>query len=167
MKNKESFGIEDMMLDSGSVGYKGRILEGILNKLFYQKSSTTFCLSNFVAVGANYDIPFDTILANIGDNFYISGSGKITAKRECKVMVSATIWMYASERCWLFLKKNNANLTSVIGKSGADSYTSLTFAPFIVQMNAGDYLTIKNIVYCEYSNGSNTGKTTYITLQEL
>ena len=167
MENKESFGIEDMMLDSGSVGYKGSILEGILKKLLYQKSSATFCLSNSVAVGANYGIPFDTTSANIGDNFYISGSGKITARRECKVMVSATIWMYSSTRCYLWINKNGEALTSVIGKSGADSYTSLTFAPFIVQMNAGDYLTIENTVYCEYSNGSGTGKTTYITLQEL
>lgn len=131
------------------------------------KSYATFCLSASAAVGASYDIPFNATLGIVGNNFYISSGGKITARRNCVAIVSATIWMYASERCWLWLKKNDANLTSVIGKSGADNFTSLTFAPVVVQMNAGDYLTISNNVYCNYSDGSSTGQTTYITVQEI
>ena len=89
MKNKESFGIENMMLDSESVGYKGNALEGILDSLLSQKPLKFTC-QTYQRASSNQGISAATVNTLYFDNVKNSNN-QILSLSDGKIKISARV----------------------------------------------------------------------------
>lgn len=122
--------------------------------------------STDVTIAKGDKIPFDSIWASIGDNFVLT-DGYIYSKKTCKIEISAQIWTYSASRSWLRLYVGSIGLADVIGKSGADAYTTFTMAPLITEITPSFGIAIIAVEALRLNAGAGNTMATYITVKEL
>ena len=120
------------------------------------------------SVAAGNNMPFNKIYDNIGDAFELKNN-RVYAKRACTVLVSAQVWVYYNGRTWLKILRNGSPLAEAIGKSGSDNYTTFSFAPRLMTLSSGDWVTVYNNsgAAITINAGSDDNQATYITVQEV
>jgi hypothetical protein len=134
-----------------------------------RKSCIMLCAEyNTYSVAAGNNMPFNKVYTNIGDAFEFKNN-RVYAKRACTVLVSAQVWVYYNGRTWLKILRNGSPLAEAIGKSGSDNFTTFSFAPRLMTLSSGDWVTVYNnsgaTITINDSSGDN--QTTYITVQEV
>lgn len=156
-------GIVDETLDDG-LQVNGKLY---LNGEEINKSAITARVNSVgFTIAANEKIPFDSVWASVGDNFILT-DGYIYSKKTCKVEISAQIWSYSSNRSWFRLYVGNIGLSDVIGKSGADAYTTFAMTPIITEItpSVGIAIIAKEAEYI--NSGAGNTMATYITVKEV
>lgn len=119
-----------------------------------------------VTLGVNERAPFDSVWASIGDNFILN-NGYIFSKKSCKVEISAQIWSYSATRSWFRLYVGGEKIAEVIGKSGADAYTTFTIAPVISEITPEVGIAILGLEATHLNAGADNIMATYITVKEI
>lgn len=134
MKNKESFGIENMMLDSESIGYKGSPLEGILDSLLSQKS-LKFTQQTYQRGASNQGISaaavntlyFDTV-KNSNNEILTLSNGKIKISARVKFFIITIALKFTAVGFYSYIGYDNI-LANLDGVSRSNSkYWSQTVA---------------------------------------
>ncbi|MCI6350132.1 MAG: hypothetical protein MR779_04430 [Tenericutes bacterium] len=141
------------------------VLDEIISNV--SKSAITVRVnSTDVTIAKGDKIPFDSIWASIGDNFILT-NGYIYSKKSCKIEISAQIWTYSASKSWLRLYVGSIGLADVIGKSGADAYTTFTMAPLITEITPSFGIAIITFEALRLNAGAGNTMATYITVKEL
>ena len=134
---------------------------------YINKSAITVRVnSTDVTIAKGDKIPFDSIWASIGDNFVLT-NGYIYSKKSCKIEISAQIWTYSASKSWLRLYVGSIGLADVIGKSGADAYTTFTMAPLITEITPSFGIAIIAVEALRLNAGAGNTMATYITVKEV
>lgn len=134
---------------------------------YINKSAITVRVnSTDVTIAKGDKIPFDSIWASVGDNFILT-NGYIYSKKSCKIEISAQIWTYSASRSWLRLYVGSIGLADVIGKSGADAYTTFTMAPLITEITPSFGIAIIAVEALRLNAGAGNTMVTYITVKEV
>lgn len=160
-------GIVDETLDDGfQVNGKLYLNGEDITKIVSKSAITARVNSVGFTIAANEKIPFDSVWASVGDNFVLT-DGYIYSKKTCKVEISAQIWSYSSNRSWFRLYVGNIGLSDVIGKSGADAYTTFAMTPIITEItpSVGIVIIAKEAEYI--NSGAGNTMATYITVKEV
>ena len=160
-------GIVDETLDDGlQVNGKLYLNGEDITKIVSKSAITARVNSVGITIAANEKIPFDSVWASVGDNFVLT-DGYIYSKKTCKVEISAQIWSYSSKRSWFRLYVGNIGLSDVIGKSGADAYTTFAMTPIITEItpSVGIAIIAKEAEYI--NSGAGNTMATYITVKEV
>lgn len=134
MANKESFGIENMMLDSGSVGYKGSTLEDILNNLnsrktlkFTQQTYQRGASNQGISAATPNTLYFDTV-KNSNNEILTLSDGKIKISARVKFFIITIALKFTAEGFYSYIGYDNI-LANLDGVSRSNSkYWSQTVA---------------------------------------
>lgn len=134
-----------------------------------RKSCIMLCAEyKIYSVAAGNNMPFNKVYTNIGDAFELKNN-RVYAKRACTVLVSAQVWVYYNGRTWLKILRNGSSLAEAIGKSGSDNFTTFSFAPRLMTLSSGDWVTVYNNseATITINSGAGDNQATYITVQEV
>lgn len=159
----------DVYLDSAGIVHNKINLKTVLDEIISNVSKSAITVrvnSTDVTIAKGDIIPFDSIWASIGDNFILT-NGYIYSKKSCKIEISAQIWTYSASKSWFRLYVGSIGLADVIGKSGADAYTTFTMAPLITEITPEVGIAILGFEATHLNAGSGNTMATYITVKEL
>lgn len=158
-------------IDSSGVIHEKQTLDIIIANIQANISKNScinvICSSGSASISAGEQIPFNSIYAKVGDKFSLSSNSVKIGAGVKMVEVSATIWAYTSSRSWFSLYKNDELVATTIGKSGADSYTTLNITPKVLNVSENDTLLIKSSTALRVNSGANSNLATYMNVKQI
>ena len=118
-------------------------------------------------------IPFDNITTQIGNKLSLVNNAVKIGTGITKIKISALVWTNSQNRNYYKLchKRENTTtvLTQMIGKSGADGFTSLAIANFQADVQENDIVYINSAMdtTVQLNDGSDCKTATYMTVEAI